>query len=467
MKRRNKRSTGIKGALVGSVVSMLLCVAMLVGTTFAWFTDSAQSGTNQIISGTLDVELSHSNNAVTNEIVQEDTPLFVNHNAEGAVETILWEPGVIVYENFKVANVGSLALKYKMTLNVVGNNTVQGTQKSLKDVLKVAVVDGGFSGSREDAQALPFKTLSKFEKEGHLLAGETGNSDTYGIVVYWEPSAVDNEYNLSNGKQSSDGNPLYVDIKIRLIATQDTVEFDSFNNQYDALAWDDLMEEENKSTLAVNLVPTSEYFGVNQFATKDSTLMSVGFADMIGPESIYRNALTFSVTGQAAKDMHLTFDFAEKCGSGESYKGHPFEYGFGGYSDIYMPAGSYSYNDGSENAFDLVGDYHPFVFTVTPGEGNQNKFSYKGTLPGLIEALSEGFTLNAGVEYNDTFVVSVVWPFWTSGTDACHIEQNGIRVTDNESVYPAGMDLAETYFGMTGGDGWNLDMWADCEVTIQ
>lgn len=450
MKGRNQRNVGIKGTLVGSVVSMLLCVAMLVSTTFAWFTDSAQSGTNQIMSGTLDVELYHSNNAVTNKIVQEDTPLFVNHNAEGAAETILWEPGVIVYENFKVANVGSLALKYKMMLNVVGNNTVQGTQKSLKDVLKVAIVEGGFSGSREDAQALSFdKTLSNFEKEGHLLAGETGNSDTYGIVIYWEPSAVDNEYNLSNGKQSSDGNPLYVDIKIRLIATQDTVEFDSFNNQYDALAWDDLMEEENKSTLEIDLTHISEYVGADWYDTGNSKLISAAVLTISSGGKI-PDALTFTVTGHAAEDKHLTFDFAEKCGEGEEYQGIVFDGGFGGYGDVFLTAGQYG-------SFDLVGtDYYPVIFTVTPGEENQNKFSYRGSLTGLIEKLKEGFTLHAGVEYNDTFVVSVEWPWETPCTDTCYVETNGNRET--------WMDLADTYIAMYL---YENGLWADCEVKIQ
>ena len=463
-----KKHTGLKRALAWNFVSIALCLVMLIGTTFAWFTDTVLSGANQIVAGNLDVELYHSNNTVIDEIVQKNTPLFVNHNEEGNSEAILWEPGAIVYENFKVANVGSLALKYKMTLNVIGSNTIKDTQKSLKDVLKVAVVDGTFSGSRENAAALTFdKTLADFEKEGHLLSGKAENSDTYGIVIYWEPSAADNDYNLNNGRQSSDGEPFYIDLSINLIAAQDTVESDSFNNQYDASAWDALMEETNKNTLAVTSTSASEYFEIHPFDTEDSKLMSVAFGDSIGPESIYRNALTFTVTGQASKDMQLTFDFGKKCSAGESYKGHTFEYGFGGYHDIYMPAGAYSYDNGSLVAFDLVGDYHPFVFTVTPAEGNQNNFSYKGSLPGLVEALSAGFTLKAGVEYSDTFVISVEWPFWSSGTDACHIEQNGIRVSDNFNDIPSGMDLADTYFGMTGANGWDLELCADFEVSIK
>ena len=59
----NKKST--KRALLTSALSLLLCVSMLVGTTFAWFTDEVKSGTNIIAAGNLDVELTHTNKAVT------------------------------------------------------------------------------------------------------------------------------------------------------------------------------------------------------------------------------------------------------------------------------------------------------------------------------------------------------------------------------------------------------------------
>ena len=42
----NRKST--KRALLGSVMAMVLCRAMLVGATFAWFTDTASTGVNKI-----------------------------------------------------------------------------------------------------------------------------------------------------------------------------------------------------------------------------------------------------------------------------------------------------------------------------------------------------------------------------------------------------------------------------------
>lgn len=231
------KSKNTKRALLASVLSMFLCVAMLIGSTFAWFTDSVTNGKNKIVAGNLDIELYHTNGNVTEEEqVEADTPLFVN--ADGT--DILWEPGVMVYENFTVKNVGSLALKYLLNINAVKFNTVKGTDQSLKDVLKVAILDEAFSGDRDAAKELTFdKTIADFAKSGNLVplksATETAKAEeTYAIVIYWEPSAVDNDYNLNNGKTSSDGGELFIDLGVDLFATQDTVENDSFDNQYDA-----------------------------------------------------------------------------------------------------------------------------------------------------------------------------------------------------------------------------------------
>ena len=50
-----RRST--KNALISSVLALVLCFTMLLGTTYAWFTDSVTSATNIIAAGNLDIEL--------------------------------------------------------------------------------------------------------------------------------------------------------------------------------------------------------------------------------------------------------------------------------------------------------------------------------------------------------------------------------------------------------------------------
>ena len=120
------KTKATKKALLMSMLSILLCVAMLIGSTFAWFTDSVTSGRNKIVAGNLDVELYHTNaNIKAAEKVSEKTPLFVKEDGEA----ILWEPGVVAYENFTVKNEGTLALKYELALNVYGKNaTTANTQ---------------------------------------------------------------------------------------------------------------------------------------------------------------------------------------------------------------------------------------------------------------------------------------------------------------------------------------------------
>ena len=226
-----------KSALLMSFTSLLLCFAMLIGSTFAWFTDSVTSGVNKIVAGNLDVELYHAKGTVTaddNNKVTSTTELF---------KVDRWEPGVVAYENFLVKNVGTLALKYQLAMTVGDfNKTVEGNH-TLKEVLKVAVVPGGFTGTtRAAAQALTgYTTLEQFStgSNGALLPGAAG--DTFGVVIYWEPTNHDNDYNLNNGKKAVASSKfgeteLGIELGIKLFATQLEHESDSFGPDYDRTA---------------------------------------------------------------------------------------------------------------------------------------------------------------------------------------------------------------------------------------
>ena len=103
------RST--KKALLASLLSLVACVSMLVGSTFAWFTDSVSSAVNIIQSGNLDVELEYSTDLTNWQTVTSTTNVF----KDGA----LWEPGYTEVVYLRVSNKGSLALKYKLGINVV------------------------------------------------------------------------------------------------------------------------------------------------------------------------------------------------------------------------------------------------------------------------------------------------------------------------------------------------------------
>ena len=226
-----KRKNTSRNALVTSVLSLLMCVSMLVGTTFAWFTDEVVSGMNTIAAGNLDVDL-----LVDGTPVTANTPLF------SGVEK--WEPGVVVYENIQVANIGTLALKYQMTINFGNENHLNGHR--LSEVLQVAVIDKvADNAKRADVLAAAKDaivdfgndaSLGNFFLRGELEAGAVSEEQT--IVIFWAPNApeIDNLYNANNNQTTSNGQPLSIEFGLNLQATQKMSESDSFGQDYDDFA---------------------------------------------------------------------------------------------------------------------------------------------------------------------------------------------------------------------------------------
>ena len=205
-------------ALFSSVIALILCCSMLIGSTFAWFTDEATSGVNQIIAGNLDVEL-YAGNAK----VDSTTKLFD--------DITKWEPGAVAYENLTVANEGNLALKYELSVNFA-NAVAAPSGKTLADALQVGVVPGGVSGDRDAVLSAvsEWKSLKSFNLYGGL---EALKDATYGIVIYWAPSANDNDFNMNNGQATV----LSIDLGVHLYATQLENENDAFGKDYDKDAY--------------------------------------------------------------------------------------------------------------------------------------------------------------------------------------------------------------------------------------
>ena len=200
----NRKST--KRALLGSVMAMVLCLAMLVGATFAWFTDTASTGVNKIQAGNLDVQLQYAtawdeNGNVTSWADAQGRQLEFKKAAGAENETILWEPGC-TYElpELRVVNKGNLALKYKVAIT-----GINGSAK-LNDVIDWTINDADINLT-----------------EMQLKAGEEGAAFT--IKGHMQESAGNDYMN-----ESIDG------IAITVYATQDAVESDSFNSTYDANA---------------------------------------------------------------------------------------------------------------------------------------------------------------------------------------------------------------------------------------
>ena len=155
----NKKAT--KRALLTSIMALVMCVVMLVGTTFAWFTDTASTGVNKIQAGNLDVKLMYSTDMAEWKEATDQTKLF-DDNA-------LWEPGYTQVVYLKVVNAGNLALKYEagFSKNYTSNKgkNVNGDWYRVDNYLKIgtAEVTTKFA-SREavwTAIAATEKTLAK------------------------------------------------------------------------------------------------------------------------------------------------------------------------------------------------------------------------------------------------------------------------------------------------------------------
>ena len=206
----NTKST--KRALLLSIMAMLLCVVLLVGTTFAWFTDSASTAVNKIQAGTLDVALEMHDG--TDWVSAEGKTLSFKKAAGHENEQILWEPGC-TYElpQLRVVNKGNLALKYKVVFSAINGDE---DAMKLAEVLDVSL-NGNKVGTLKDA-------LTSTDPDGfaHGNLPAEGNSGELKITVQMQTTAGNDYQGLSIGG-----------IAVTLLATQDTVEYDSTTNQYD------------------------------------------------------------------------------------------------------------------------------------------------------------------------------------------------------------------------------------------
>lgn len=215
-----KKFKSTKFALLLSALSLLICVTMLIGSTFAWFTDTVTSTGNIIKSGKLDVEMYWADGT------KDPANVVWTDASEGAIfDYSLWEPGYTEVRHIKIANEGTLALKYQ--LNIIANGKVS----KLADVIDVYYVDPAVKIADRSAltDANKLGTLTQVLENinttasGNLKAGE---KDTITLALKMQENAGNAYQDLAIGS----------DFSIQLLATQLTSEFDSFDNQYDVKA---------------------------------------------------------------------------------------------------------------------------------------------------------------------------------------------------------------------------------------
>ena len=227
-------SKSTKRALLTSALALLMCVTMLVGATFAWFTDTASTGVNKIQAGNLDIKVEYTLDGENWRDLDGATDIF---------QKGLWEPGHTEVVALKFKNNGNLALKYSINMNIVdetvGVNKFNKEYK-LSDYLKVKTLSqeasligdiciGMAFSARNDGLGYTatanFKDAAVLDHDLLLTPGEVGN---YLIMKVYMPETVGNEANaISTEKAAS------IRFGLNVVATQVTYEKDSFGNTYD------------------------------------------------------------------------------------------------------------------------------------------------------------------------------------------------------------------------------------------
>lgn len=223
-----KKST--KWALLMSIISVLVCCAMLVGATFAWFSDTVSTGVNKIVAGNLKVGLEY--DAREDGAAEADWQDAEGENIFPVIEH--WEPGMVsLSKSFRVVNLGNLALAYNLSLSVLDEQTPEDGL-SLADVIKVAIVPVGTDTTDRQAviDACAWGEMSDLSADELCLLPECAN--VFQIALYWEPTDNDNLYNLD------EEDSLSIDLGLTVTATQAAYEKDGFGNSYDIMALKEL-----------------------------------------------------------------------------------------------------------------------------------------------------------------------------------------------------------------------------------
>ncbi len=198
---------------------MVICVSMLIGSTFAWFTDSATANVNTIQAGNLEVDL-QVKNAEGNWVSADKTTLnFLRKDENGnlvADANILWEPGcTFELPELRIVNKGDLALKYQLVITGAKSANDDGKDGlKLLEVLKFTASVGGTDGTAVNVKDGGAVATGKLDKNGdEALVKISASMDT----------TAGNEYRgLKIGG-----------ISVKVVATQATYEYDSNGNKYD------------------------------------------------------------------------------------------------------------------------------------------------------------------------------------------------------------------------------------------
>ena len=220
-----------KRALITGIVSLLVCFSLLLGSTFAWFTDSATSANNIISTGTLAIDLQYWNGTEWKDI----------DGVSDILTNDLWEPGAADVVYLRVANAGNLALRYQLGVNITSETSgknAAGETFNLSDYIMFGVANNIAvdANNAPEAFATREEAIAAIETEKAISSGYTASShmlpgeELYLAMVVYMPTNVGNDAN-HNGTDKPE-----INLGINIVATQHTYEADSFDEFYDDLA---------------------------------------------------------------------------------------------------------------------------------------------------------------------------------------------------------------------------------------
>ena len=220
----NSKST--KRALVSSTLAVLVCIAMLIGTTFAWFTDVASTAVNRIQSGTLNVALEM---LVDGKWVPAENQKLDFVKAPGAEdEEILWEPGcTYALPKLRVANEGNLALKYKVVISGISGdaelNDVIDWTMTLDDERYILGSEHHLAAKKGQEVDADILTIEGTMQESAKNYYQDKSIENIAITVYATQDTVENDSNGNTYDQNADGTPQFDTWYDNVAATEDVV----------------------------------------------------------------------------------------------------------------------------------------------------------------------------------------------------------------------------------------------------
>lgn len=380
---KEKRVT--KKAIFASLLSVAVCTSMLIGTSYAWFTDSVTSSGNVIKSGTLDIELKYADEADPAAAQWKDA-------SEGAIfDYDLWEPGYVSVKQVKLANVGSLALKYQF--NIIPSGTLAKTEdgQTLADVIDVYYYDPATAiNERTDLGPADATNDHYLGTLSQALAG-VANTAEGKLYPAGNEDGKDSEVTVTLAlKMKEEAGNAFQDMSIgnsfavQVIATQWTYEEDSFDNKYDELA---------DTTPDITMATTKADFANALANAKDGDVIDAGGANVgkyvgqtVDAAVTIENAVIDGTEDSIYSMANTTFN------KPVTFKNCTFESAGGGYQsgmyyntfkggavfeDCTIHGGksgfynTYTHGDITFNRCTIAGDWC-YAFNVNGGNGNTN-----------------------------------------------------------------------------------------------